>query len=228
MNKLYFGDNLEILPEHVKDETVDLVYLDPPFNSKSQYSMFFKSEAGEPSGAQAKAYDDTWSWGEASKEAMESIVSFGGKPAAYMGAFWTAMGDSSTMAYLAMMTVRLIHLRRVLKSTGSLYLHCDPNASHYLKIILDALLGEENFRSEIVWRRSAAHNKISRQYGPIHDTILFYSRSKTFHFDPGHTPYTRRYIERQFRSVDAAGKRFPSERVDGPGRASGCKRQPVE
>jgi len=109
------------------------------------------------------------------------------------------------MAYLAMMTIRLIELRRTLKSTGSLYLHCDPVASHYLKIIMDSIFGHENFRNEVIWRRSAAHNKLSRQYGPIHDVILFYSRGRQMCFHPAHTPYTRSYISDQFRYSDARG-----------------------
>lgn len=226
MNRLYFGDNLEILADKIKDESVDLVYLDPPFNSKAEYSVIFKSKNGEPSGAQAKAFQDSWSWGEASNEAIEKIVEHGGEPASYIAAFMTAMGRSSTMAYLAMMTARLIHLRRVMKPTASLYLHCDPSASHYLKIILDSLFGEENFRSEIIWRRSAAHNKISKQYGPIHDTILFYTRSNKFHFDPGHTSYGRQYIAKQFRRQDAEGRHYRLNELTGAGTRRGASGEP--
>ncbi|HEX4738868.1 MAG TPA: DNA methyltransferase [Allosphingosinicella sp.] len=222
MNRLYFGDNLDILSDKVKDESVDLVYLDPPFNSKAEYSVIFKSENGEPSGAQAKAFQDSWRWGEASQDAIEKIVAYGGKPASYIGAFMGAMGQSSTMAYLAMMTVRLIQLRRVMKPTASLYLHCDPSASHYLKVILDSLFGEENFRSEVVWRRSSAHNKLSKQYGPIHDNILFYSRSKVFHFEPGCTPYTRQYVSKQFRRADHDGRHYRLNELTGPGTRQGA------
>ena len=226
MNKLYFGDNLDILQDKIADESVDLIYLDPPFNSKAEYAVIFRSNNGEPSGAQAKAFQDTWRWGEASRDAMEEIVKHGGKPAAYVGAFFSAMGQSSTMAYLAMMTIRLIHLRRVMKPTASLYLHCDPSASHYLKVIMDSLFGEENFRSEIVWRRSSAHNKLSRQYGPIHDNLLFYSRSNRFHFQPGHTPYTRQYVAKQFRRQDAQGKHYRLNELTGQGTREGASGKP--
>lgn len=217
MNRLYFGDNLDMLADKIADDSVDLVYLDPPFNSNAEYSVIFKSKGGEPSGAQAKAFLDTWTWGEASNDALERIVRYGGEPASYIGAFLNALGRSPMMAYLAMMTVRLIELRRVMKPTASLYLHCDPSASHYLKVILDSLFGAENFRSEIVWRRSAAHNKLSKQFGPIHDNILFYTRTKRFHFEPGRTPYSRQYVAKQFRRLDGEGRHFRLNELTGAG-----------
>lgn len=225
MNTLYFGDNLDILREYVEDESVDLVYLDPPFNSQAQYNVLFQSPQEAAAAAQAEAFLDAWTWGEEANWAYSEIMRIGGPVARFIEALRSALGQSDMMAYLVMMAVRINELHIKLKSTGSLYLHCDPTASHYLKILLDGIFGAENFRSEIVWRRSAAHNKLSKQYGPIHDTILFYSKSNTMTFHPGKTPYSNAYIRNMFHNEDGSG-RFRLNELTGHGVRSGESGQP--
>lgn len=169
VNKLYFGDNLDILREYVADESVDLIYLDPPFNSQVQYNVLFNRHDDDKSSAQAGAFRDTWTWGNEAEWAFQEIMKVGGGTARFIDALRSALNESDMMAYLVMMAVRLREMHSKLKPTGSLYLHCDPTASHYLKVVLDGVFGPENFRSEIVWRRSPSHNKLTKQYGPIHD-----------------------------------------------------------
>ncbi|MGB2781425.1 MAG: site-specific DNA-methyltransferase, partial [Phycisphaerae bacterium] len=175
-NTLYYGDNLDVLRRHVADESVDLVYLDPPFNSNATYNVLFAERNGSRAAAQIKAFEDTWEWDEAAAKAYEETVEAGGLVSRAMQAFRTFLGDSDMLAYLAMMAPRLVELRRVLKPTGSVYLHCDPTASHYLKMLMDAVFGPENFLNEIVWsyRRYTAK---SRRFQRLHDAILFYGRS---------------------------------------------------
>jgi site-specific DNA-methyltransferase (adenine-specific) len=156
-NKLYYGDNLFVLRESVASESVDLVYLDPPFNSNASYNVLFKAPSGAQSPAQIEAFDDTWHWNESAERAFDEVLTGGHSDAAIMlKAMRSALGENDMMAYLAMMAVRLIELHRVLKPTGSLYLHCDPTASHYLKILMDAIFGVRNFVNEIVWKRTGA------------------------------------------------------------------------
>ena len=178
-NKLYYGDNLDVLRASVASESVDLVYLDPPFNSNASYNVLFKARSGAQSQAQIEAFDDTWHWNESAERAFDKVMSSGHSDAAIMlKAMRSALGENDMMAYLAMMAVRLIELHRVLKPTGSPYLHCDPAASHYLKILLDSIFGAFRFRTEISWKRQSAHNDAKqgrRQYGNIRDVILFYS-----------------------------------------------------
>lgn len=177
-NCLYYGDNLDILRRYVGDETVDLIYLDPPFNSKATYNMLFEEHDGTKSAAQFQAFEDTWHWYQAAPTYHE-VVENGGKIAQTLVSFRSMLGNSDMMAYLSMMAIRLIELQRVLKPTGSIYLHCDPTASHYLKIIMDSIFGVLNYRNEIVWKRTFAHNDPSR-CGKIHDIILFYSKSSVY------------------------------------------------
>src|SRR5438477_4046917 len=165
-NKLYYGDNLDVLRRYVKDESIDLVYLDPPFNSQQDYNVLFAERDGTQAAAQIMAFEDTWQWNQESARAYQEAVESGGSLAEAMIAFHTLLGGSDMLAYLAMMAPRLTELHRVLKLTGSIYLHCDPTASHYLKLLMDAAFGPRNFRSEIIWRRSSGHNKLTRQYGP--------------------------------------------------------------
>ena len=171
-NRLYYGDNLDVLRQHIRDESVDLVYLDPPFNSNANYNLLFKSPSGEKSQAQIEAFEDTWHWNIHAARAFDEVLTGPNAQAANMlRAIHGFLGENDMMAYLAMMAARLIELHRVLKPTGSLYLHCDPTASHYLKILLDAVFGKENFRNEIIWKRSSAHNSAKR-FGPVHDIIF--------------------------------------------------------
>jgi site-specific DNA-methyltransferase (adenine-specific) len=150
MNQLFFGDNLDVLYQHLKDESVDLVYLDPPFNSNQDYNVLFREQDGTRSAAQVRAFEDTWRWDQAAADAFQQVVESGGKVSQAMQAFRTFLGETDMLAYLSIMAPRLVELRRVLKSTGSLYLHCDPTASHYLKLLMDAVFGPTTFRNEII------------------------------------------------------------------------------
>lgn len=178
MNNLYFGDNLDVLREKIKDESVNLVYLDPPFNSDANYNVLFKAAGGHASGAQAEAFRDTWDWGDGARDAYDDVMRANGDVALVLSGFRKWLGENAMMAYLAMMTVRLTELRRVMKPDASIYLHCDPTASHYLKLILDSVFGHKGFRNEIIWQRTSSHNDPKR-YWRIHDSILYYTLSDT-------------------------------------------------
>ena len=193
-NKLYFGDNLDILREHVPDESVDLVYLDPPFNSNATYNVLFKEASGEGSAAQIHAFDDTWHWNQESERAYREVVTDGPKKLAdLLQAMLSFLGRNDMMAYLTMMSQRMTELHRVLKPTGSIYLHCDPTASHYLKLLLDAVFGTKSFRNEIIWHYGGRGAKaIARQLPRNHDVLLFYSK------ETGQHKFARQYAERQF------------------------------
>ncbi len=159
VNTLFYGDNLDILREYIADESVDLVYLDPPFNSNATYNVLFRAPTGEQSQAQIEAFEDTWHWNASAEDAFDQVIKSGNTDAAEMlRAMRSFLKENDMMAYLAMMAVRLLELHRVLKPTGSLYLHCDPTASHYLKVLLDAIFGPMHFRNEIIWKRTSAHN----------------------------------------------------------------------
>lgn len=175
MNQLYFGDNLDVLREKVTDQSVDLVYLDPPFNSDARYNVLFRSNDELIASAQAEAFRDTWTWDAEAEWAFSEVAKTGGSLATFVNALHTALGRSDLMAYLVMMAVRLNELRRVLKPSGSLFLHCDPTASHYLKIMLDGILGPERFRNEIIWHRTGAKSLASTRLPSNHDVILSYS-----------------------------------------------------
>ena len=164
-NKLYYGDNLDVLQRYVKDESVDLIYLDPPFNSRQDYNVLFAEKDGSQSSSQIHAFEDTWEWNTDAERAYEQIVEQGGRVADALRAFKTFLFNTDMMAYLAMMAPRLIELRRVLKETGSIYLHCDPTASHYLKILMDAVFGPQFFRNEIIWEEDSRGGKRGRQFG---------------------------------------------------------------
>jgi adenine specific DNA methylase Mod len=176
MNKLYFGDNLDVLREKIKDESVDLIYLDPPFNSDANYNVLFK-HGDQASQAQAEAFRDTWDWGDGAERAYDDIIRANGDVALVVSGLRKWLGENAMMAYLAMMTARLLELRRVLKPNGSIYLHCDPTAGHYLKIIMDAVFGHEGWRNEIIWQRTSSHNDPKR-YGRIHDSIFYFTNGK--------------------------------------------------
>ena len=164
MNKLYFGDNLNILREHIKDESVDLIYLDPPFNSNANYNVLFKTPKGHESVSQIEAFEDTWHWNEQAEREFGELVRCGNTDVSEMMiALRRFLGENDMMAYLTMMAVRLIQLHRVLKPMGLLYLHCDPTASHYLKIMLDAIFGKQNFRNEIIWKRKVSSASSARK-----------------------------------------------------------------
>jgi adenine specific DNA methylase Mod len=175
MNKLYFGDNLDVLREYVDDESVDLIYLDPPFNSQAQYNVLFRSPHEEAATAQAQAFRDTWMWGEEAEWAFKEIMKNGGSTARFIDALRSALKDSDMMAYLVMMGARLSELNRVLKETGNIFLHCDLTAKHYLKILLDGIFEPQNFRNEITWVRTTAGKPVWPAPG-LDDTDLSESR----------------------------------------------------
>jgi len=215
-NKLFYGDNLDILRNHIADESVDLIYLDPPFNSNRNYNVLFRDESGKESEAQITAFEDTWHWTDAAEETYYELVQDAehGVSTA-VEAMRTLIGTNQMMAYLVMMAARLVELHRVLKPTGSLYLHCDPTASHYLKILLDAIFGVECFRAEIIWKRSSAHNDAkqgAKQPGRIHDILLFYSKSSSeWLWNPVFTPYDESYVESNYNHIEPkTGRRFKS------------------
>ncbi len=182
MNTLYYGDNLDVLRRYVADEAVDLVYLDPPFKSNQDYNVLFAEQDGSRSAAQIKAFEDTWRWDQAAAAAYEEVVEGGGRVSQAMQAFRTFLGESDMLAYLAMMAPRLVELRRVLKPTGSIYLHCDPTASHYLKMLMDAVFGPRRFRNEVIWhyRRWTAQAK---KFQKLHDVLLFYTKEEDYTFN---------------------------------------------
>jgi DNA modification methylase len=204
VNYLYYGDNLTVLREHVEDETVDLVYLDPPFNSNQDYNVLFAEQSGEKSAAQIKAFEDTWRWDIASAAVYEEVVEKGGRVSVALQGLRAFLRTSDMMAYLTMMAPRLTELRRVLKPTGSLYLHCDPTASHYLKILLDSVFGPERFMNEIIWRRTGAHAP-PKSFGPVHDSILVYTKTSDYFFRVVRVPYMKGHVERRY-TRDATGK----------------------
>lgn len=217
-NALYYGDNLDVLRESIASESMDLVYLDPPFNSQATYNLLFRSPAGAGSQAQIEAFKDTWGWGQEAESAFDDVIRSGNTDAAEMlRAMRTFLRDSDMMAYLAMMAVRLLELHRIIRPTGSLYLHCDPTASHYLKILLDGIFGPKSFRSEVIWKRSSSHNSTTRQFGPVHDTLLYYAKSDAHRLRQVLTPHMKGPTERKFRFKDAKGP-FRLNEIMGPGR----------
>lgn len=216
MNKLYFGDNLTVLRDHVRDESVDLVYLDPPFNSRANYNVLFKGAGGQKSQAQAEAFQDTWEWGPSAEQAYDDIRAHGGDIGLVLSGFRKWLGENGLMAYLAMMGVRLIELHRVLKPTGSLYLHCDPTASHYLKVLLDAVFDIHNFRSDVVWKRQTAHSDAKTKFATVTDNILFYAKSKTTPFNVVRQPLSDEYVRKFYKYEDPDGRRFQLDNMAAP------------
>lgn len=219
--KLYYGDNLKILKE-MPDESVDLIYLDPPFNSDATYNAFFKETSGERSSSQIMAFEDTWHWSTSVAQILDDIINDTAIPERVKTAIESIinlLNRNDLSAYLVNMTIRLCELNRVLKKTGSIYLHCDPVASHYLKVLMDAILGPENFKNEIIWRRTASNNS-AHKFGPIHQSILFYGKTEKtqFYFPKG--PYTKWYVDTFFKYSDKRG-RFRSVLLTGPGTRKG-------
>lgn len=209
MNKLYFGDNLDILREHIRDETVDLIYLDPPFNSNANYNVLFKSQKGHESPAQIHAFEDTWHWNEqAEREFGELVRQPNTDVSEMMQALRRFLGENDMMAYLTMMANRLLELHRVLKPTGSLYLHCDPTASHYLKIVLDGVFGVENYRNEISWKRSQPKSHSTINFPNCRDVILRYAKTEKAKFFKVYGEYNQEYLEKFYRFTDENGRLY--------------------
>jgi adenine specific DNA methylase Mod len=208
-NQLFFGDNLHILREHIPDQSVDLIYLDPPFNSKRDYNVLFKTPKGHTSDAQITAFEDSWHWGEqAEREYRELLAHPNTNVAEMVRALRSFLGENDMMAYLVMMANRLLELHRVLKETGTLYLHCDPIASHYLKIVLDGVFGKENYRNEISWTRSQPKSHTSINFPNCRDIILRYAKSDNAVFNKVYGTYDPDYIEKFYRFKDADGRRY--------------------
>ena len=220
MGTLYYGDNLDILQRYLKDETVDLVYLDPPFNSAQNYNAFFHEKDGTDAASQIQAFEDTWRWNQESQKVYEGLILQPGKVSEVMQAFHTFLGTNDMMAYLAMMAPRLVELRRVLKPTGSLYLHCDPTASHYLKLLCDAVLHNSNFRSEVIWKRTSAHSGAKR-FGPVSDSILFYSRSEDYIWNEQFMPFSEHYLSEFYTHRDSDGRCWRRSDLTGAGTRNG-------
>jgi DNA modification methylase len=225
MNKLYFGDNLDVLRDHIKDESVDLIYLDPPFNSKRGYNLLHKTPEGHESKAQITAFQDTWVWGEqAEREFGQILESSNTNLAEMVDGMRRFMRESDMMAYLTMMARRLIELHRVLKPSGVLYLHCDPTASHYLKIVLDALFGAKaHFSNEIIWRRTTTKNDYKQgatNWARVHDVILMYYKDLKAQkiFEQPFSEYNEEYLEKTYRYVDKNGRRYTLDNLAAPGR----------
>src|SRR5665647_3095564 len=214
-NTLYYGDNLDILRRYVADESVDLVYLDPPFNSNANYNVLFKEHSGEQAASQIRAFEDTWTWSMEAELALEAMIVEGGQVSVAMQALRKLLGTSNMMAYLAMMAPRLVELRRVLKPTGSIYLHCDPTASHYLKLLLDAVFGPQRFLNEIAWKRWSAHSDAKR-YAAVHDVLFYYGKSSQVTFNKQHMPYDDHYVSTRFKLVDSEGRRYAEQSLVSP------------
>lgn len=211
-NTLFYGDNLPILRDYIAHASVDLIYLDPPFNSNRNYNVLFKDERGSDSEAQITAFEDTWHWNAAAEQTYnELLTDVGGDVGKMIEALRTFIGPSQMLAYLVMMAARLVELHRVLKPTGIIWLHCDPTASHYLRVILDTIFGPRNFLNEISWKRSSAHSDSKqgmRRCGKIHDVLLVYSKSLEYTWNTQFMPYDALYLESEYRHVTPLGRRY--------------------
>ncbi len=221
---LYLGENLEVLRKRVPDESVDLVYLDPPFNSGTDYPATFSKRGGDGPSAESPAFRDTWRWEAESEKALEETLERHEELGEFIRFLVRSLGEGGLSAYLVMMAVRLLELHRVLKPTGSLYLHCDPTASHYLKVILDQIFGPKNFRNEVVWKRTSAHSSAKR-WGPVHDVILFYTKGEDYTWNVLHQAYRKGYLEREYRFRDDRGRYAPAD-LTGTGKREGDSGRP--
>lgn len=219
-NQLYFGDNLDVLRNKIPDESVDLIYLDPPFNSKADYNVLFKEVDGTPSAAQIHAFTDFWHWDEVAARTFHELVEGGNAPPALielLQGFARFLGHNDMLAYLVMMAPRLVELRRVLKPTGSIYLHCDPTASHFLKILMDAIFGVKNYRAEIIWKRYTSHGNVFSSYGRVHDCLLFYSKSDIWIWNQQYVTHDSSYIDSYFTHIEhETGRRYALQNVLNP------------
>lgn len=225
-NLLYYGDNLYVLREYVRAETVDLVYLDPPFNKGRDYNVLFKEKSGAKPTAQLRAFEDTWHWDQAAWESYQETVRTGpAEVSEALQAFRRLVGQSDMLAYLSMMAPRLVELRRVLKPNGSIYLHCDPTASHYLKLLMDAVFGPKMFCNEVIWKRTTAHNS-ARKYAPVHDTLLYYGNGSRPKWNSPRVPYEQAYLDKYYRFDDGDGRLYWRADLCAAGTRKGPSGQP--
>ena len=216
-NTLYYGDNLDILKRYIPDESVDLVYLDPPFKSDQNYNVLFKEKNGSEAASQIRAFEDTWTWDQEDEAVFADIVTKGGKLADCLQAFRTLMGPCDMLAYLVMMAPRLVELRRIMKPLASIYLHCDEIASHYLKILMDSIFSIQNFRNAITWKRTFSHGNVSKNYGAVCDNLLWYSKGNQYVWNQLFTPFAQDYVEKTFKYKDPDGRRWQSVTLRNPG-----------
>lgn len=219
-NQLYFGDNLDVMRRHIASESVDLIYLDPPFNSNATYNVLFKAPDGKRSDAQFEAFGDTWHWNPSAELAFAEVMDSGNSEASEMlRALETLLKKNDLMAYLSMMAIRLIELHRVLKPTGALYLHCDPTASHYLKILLDAVFGKANFKNEISWRRSHPKGLAFTRFATTHDVIFSYAKDAAkWRWNQIYIPHDARRAAQQYSLRDEAGRAYQLTSLLNPNR----------
>ncbi len=225
-NALYYGDNLDVLRSSIASASVDLIYLDPPFNSSANYNVLFRSPTGSGSAAQIEAFEDTWHWGQEAEGAFDQVMRSGNTDAAdLLRALRSFLGENDMMAYLAMMAVRLLELHRALKLTGSLYLHCDPTASHYLKLLLDGIFGAANFRNDITWKRAHTvkgnFGQGAKSFDRNTDSLLFYTKSDASIFNQVFGAYTETYKAKHYNLVEpGTGRRYQLISMEGPGGAA--------
>jgi site-specific DNA-methyltransferase (adenine-specific) len=217
VNTLYYGDNLDILKRYIPDESVDLVYLDPPFKSSQNYNILFKEQNGSRAASQIRAFEDTWTWSQEDEAIFADLVTRGGKVADCLQAFRTFLGPCDMLAYLVMMAPRLAELHRVMKPTANIYLHCDEVASHYLKILMDAVFALQNFRNVITWKRTFSHGNVSRNYGAVCDSILWFSKGDRYFWNQLYSGFSQDYIEKTFKYQDPDGRRWQSVTLRNPG-----------
>jgi len=218
-NQLFCGDNLEVLRlrEYFPDECIDLVYLDPPFKKYEAYNLLFREKDGSKCDSQILAFEDAWEWNIEAEKNYASVAEQGGKVAQVMALFRTMFPDTDMLAYLSMMAPRLLELRRVLKPNGSLYLHCDSTAAHYLKVLMDAIFSPQRFLNEITWKRTHSHGNVSRNFGSITDTLLVYTKSDGYEWNQQYTPFTPEYIQKTFKYTDPDGRKWQSVTLRNPG-----------
>jgi DNA modification methylase len=215
-NVLYYGDNLDILREHIKDESVDLIYLDPPFNSNQDYNVLFAEHDGSRSSAQVSAFKDTWRWDQAAAKAFRDVVEVGGRVSETMQALRRILDSTDMLAYLSMMAPRLVELKRTLKATGSIYLHCDSTASHYLKLLMDAVFGPVNFRNEIIWKRKYGKAGPTNRFGRCTDSLLYYVKTDQAVLQTQYRASDPNYIRKFFRFVEPDGRKYRIDNLASP------------
>lgn len=233
MGHLYCGDCLDVLRQpYVASQSVDLIYLDPPFNSSKEFNVIFRDESGRKSDAQITAFEDTWHWGPTAEDTYAYLTNTeqqdGSVPPAVsnlIASLRAGIGVNQMLAYLVNMAVRLLEMRRVLKPSGSIYYHCDPRASHYLKVLMDAIFGATFFRNEIIWKRTSAHSSAKR-YGPVHDVLLFYSKTDALTWNPQYEPYDKEYLDSHYRQEDEFGRRFTLSDLTAAGVRNGSSGKP--
>ena len=220
-NTLYYEDNLVVLRDCFENECVDLIYLDPPFNSKADYNVLFREKTTEDSTAQIRAFRDFWTWDAQANRAYKYLLAEAPEDVGnVIIAFHNFLGKTNMLAYLVMIGIRLLELHRVLRSSGTIFLHCDPTASHYLKLLMDSIFGIRNFRNEIIWKRTSAHSGESqsrRSYGSIHDVILYYSKSETYKYYQQYTKYDEKYLNDFYYHKDKNGRRWRSDNLTASG-----------